>query len=109
MGNIDFKILVIVLCCIAASPKAISQTTFIDAVAYLKTGDSIVGKTRVNPIYTKFIFKDEKSKKKLKLGPRDLVFIKTREEFPKELSYKIVEGKAAEPKIVQKIVDGNIS
>lgn len=109
MGNIKLKKLAIALIIITGSLSVKGQNPYIDAVAYLKGGDSIIGKTKVNSVYTKFIFKEEGTNKKSKLGPRDILYIKTKEEFPKELSYKIVQGGAAEPKIVQKIVAGKIS
>lgn len=109
MGNITFKGLALTIILVMVSLSSQSQTFFIDAVAYLKSGDSIIGKTKVNSVYTKFIFKEEGTGKKFKFGPRDIDYITTREEFPKELSFKIVEGRAAEPKIVQKIVDGKMS
>ena len=109
MGDLTLKGVVITLIIILGSSSAKSQTFFIDAVAYLKSGDSIIGKTKINSVYTKFIFKEEDTGKKVKLGPRDINYIKTREEFPKKLLYKIVEGSGAEPKIVQKIVDGKTS
>lgn len=84
--------------------------SYIDASIFLRNGDSLSGKIKLNTYSTQFVFKEAITKRKRKLGPRDVALVYTQETIPRVLSFKIVnDGKGSEPKIVELILNGKIA
>lgn len=81
-----------------------------DAKVLLRNGDTLFGKLKLNNVSTKLLYKNETTGEKLKLSPRDLkmAWVETISNATATISFKIIEGKGGEPKIVQHLVQGNI-
>lgn len=83
---------------------------YIDASIFLRNGDSLSGRIKLNTYSTDFVFKDASTNMRRKLGPKDVSLVYTKETTPRVLSFKIVnDGSGAAPKIVEQIVAGKIA
>ena len=84
--------------------------TYNEAKVLLRSGDTLSGKLKLNNLSTSLVYKNETSGEKRKLTPREvkLAWVKTSQQTTATISFKIIEGKGGEPKIVQHLVQGNI-
>jgi len=84
--------------------------TFSEAKVLLRNGDTLTGKLKLNNLSTNLLYKNETTGEKRKLTAREvkLAWVKTSPNTNAIISFKIIEGKGGEPKIVQHLVQGNV-
>lgn len=84
--------------------------TYNEAKVLLRNGDTLSGKLKLNNLSTALVYKNETTGEKRKLSPREvkLAWVKTSLNTTATISFKIIEAKGAEPKIVQHLVQGNV-
>lgn len=81
-----------------------------DAKVLLRNGDTLSGELKLNNLSTTLVYKNKSTREKRKLGPREvqIAWVKTTINTTATISFKIIEGKGGEPKIVQHLVRGNV-